>query len=206
MAITTSGLRLRAWERTDRDAFAALHTDPAVMHDHGGPISRTASDAKLDRYAMAYRQHGFCRRAVETRDGAFLGCTGIMPSRDFTADYDGIKAWRGLVWVARRGGQMPDAGSGDGSDLAQRRAGGWVETCDGRRRNRPGQTVSFLRRRTPALCPDRADSAVGGQWGGVCRAGHCNQNGCHARPAGPAPLHRDWKSHYCAATNTCRLA
>jgi len=23
------------------------------------------------------------------------------PSRDFTADYDGIKAWRGLVWIAR---------------------------------------------------------------------------------------------------------
>jgi hypothetical protein len=23
------------------------------------------------------------------------------PSRDFTADYDAIKAWRGLVWVAR---------------------------------------------------------------------------------------------------------
>jgi hypothetical protein len=24
------------------------------------------------------------------------------PSRDFTADYDSIKAWRGLVWVARQ--------------------------------------------------------------------------------------------------------
>jgi RimJ/RimL family protein N-acetyltransferase len=24
------------------------------------------------------------------------------PSRDFTADYDTIKGWRGLVWVARR--------------------------------------------------------------------------------------------------------
>ena len=24
------------------------------------------------------------------------------PARDFTADYDGVKAWRGLVWVARR--------------------------------------------------------------------------------------------------------
>jgi RimJ/RimL family protein N-acetyltransferase len=121
---------------------------------------------------MAYRQHGFCRWAVESREGAFLGYTGIMPSRpdhpigphidigwrlvrhawghgyateaaraalddaflriglsevvsytapdnrrsqavmtrlrlerdpsrDFIADYDGVKAWRGLVWVAR---------------------------------------------------------------------------------------------------------
>jgi RimJ/RimL family protein N-acetyltransferase len=24
------------------------------------------------------------------------------PSRDYTANYDSIKAWRGLVWVARR--------------------------------------------------------------------------------------------------------
>ena len=38
-----------------------MHADPVVMDDYGGPISRKESDAKLDRYAMAYRQHGFCR-------------------------------------------------------------------------------------------------------------------------------------------------
>jgi RimJ/RimL family protein N-acetyltransferase len=171
MIIATPRLRLRCWQDTDRDAFAAMHADPVVMHDYGGPISRKASDAKLDRYAMAYAKHGFCRWAVESREGAFLGYTGIMPSRpdhpigphidigwrlvhhawgygyateaargalddafrriglsevvaytaadnlrsqavmtrlrlerassrDFTADYDGVKAWRGLVWVA----------------------------------------------------------------------------------------------------------
>jgi RimJ/RimL family protein N-acetyltransferase len=121
---------------------------------------------------MAYRQHGFCRWALESKEGDFLGYTGIMPSgpghpigshveigwrlvrhawghgyateaarsvlndaflriglsevvaytapdnrrsqavmtrlqlerdpsRDFTSDYDCVKAWRGLVWVAR---------------------------------------------------------------------------------------------------------
>ena len=176
MVITTPRTRLRCWEQTDRDAFAAMHADPEVMHDYGGPIDRRESDAKLDRYAMAYRQHRFCRWADEGEDGAFLGYAGIMPSRpghpigphidigwrlvrhawghgyateaaraalddafvrvglaevlaytaadnlrsqavmtrlqmerdpsrDFTADYDGIKAWHGLVWVARR----PDA-------------------------------------------------------------------------------------------------
>jgi RimJ/RimL family protein N-acetyltransferase len=126
---------------------------------------------------LAYRQYGFCRWAVETQDGAFIGYTGIMPSRpghpigphndigwqlvrpawgfgfateaaraaladafrrlglsevvaytapdnlrsqavmtrlpmkrdpsrDFTADCDGIIAWRGLVWVARP--EVPD--------------------------------------------------------------------------------------------------
>jgi RimJ/RimL family protein N-acetyltransferase len=174
MIITTPRLRLRCWEAADRDAFAAMHADPAVMQDYGGPISREKSDAKLDRYAMAHRQHGFCRWAVERHDGGLLGYVGIMPSRpghpmgshseigwrlvrhawghgyateaaraalndgfvrmglaevvaytaadnlrsqavmgrlqmrrdpsrDFTADYDGIKGWRGLVWVARRG-------------------------------------------------------------------------------------------------------
>lgn len=73
MIISTPRLRLRCWEQGDRDAFAAMHADPTVMHDYGGPICRRASDAKLDRYAMAYRQHGFCRWAVESREGAFLG-------------------------------------------------------------------------------------------------------------------------------------
>ena len=81
MNIVTPRTRLRCWEHTDRDAFAAMHADPVVMHDYGGPIGRNDSDAKLDRYAMAYRQHGFCRWAVESKDGAFLGYTGIMPSR-----------------------------------------------------------------------------------------------------------------------------
>jgi RimJ/RimL family protein N-acetyltransferase len=162
-----------AWKPIDRDAFAALHADPEVMHDYGGPISRRESDAKLDRYTTTYRQHGVCRWAVEDQGGTFLGYAGIMPSRpghplgshfeigwrlvrrawgygyateaaraaladaftrvgltevlaytsldnlrsqavmgrlqlhrdpsrDFTADYEMVKGWRGLVWVARR--------------------------------------------------------------------------------------------------------
>jgi RimJ/RimL family protein N-acetyltransferase len=81
MIIDTPRVRLRCWEQADRDAFATMHADPEVMHDYEGPISRIESDVKLDRYAMAYRQHGFCRCAVESREGAFLGYAGIMPSR-----------------------------------------------------------------------------------------------------------------------------
>jgi RimJ/RimL family protein N-acetyltransferase len=172
MIITTPRLRLRLWKETDRDVFATMHADPDVMHDYGGPISRAESDAKLDRYALAHRRHGFCRWAVESQKGDFLGYTGVMPShpdhplgshaeigwrlvreawghgyateaaraalkdvftrirlievlaytapdnrrsqsvmarlelqrdpaRDFTANYFGVKSWRGLVWVAR---------------------------------------------------------------------------------------------------------
>jgi RimJ/RimL family protein N-acetyltransferase len=81
MKIETARIRLRYWERTDVDAFAAMHADPEVMYDYGGPISRRESDAKLDRYVGTYHLHGFCRWAIESHEGAFLGYAGVMPSR-----------------------------------------------------------------------------------------------------------------------------
>ncbi len=149
-----------------------MHADAGVMHDYGGPIGKSESDAKLDRYTAMWREHGFGRWAIETLDGAFLGYAGVMPScpdhpigahaeigwrlvrhawghgyateaaraalndvfarvrlaevvsytgadnlrsqavmsrlqmrrhpsRDFSFDYDGVKAWRGLVWTTR---------------------------------------------------------------------------------------------------------
>jgi RimJ/RimL family protein N-acetyltransferase len=77
MMIETPRLRLRLWQDRDRDAFADLHADPAVMQDQGGPIDRTASDAKLDRYRALYNSHRICRLAVETRTGDFLGYAGV---------------------------------------------------------------------------------------------------------------------------------
>ena len=168
--IETPRLRLRPWSDADRDAFAALHADPEVMRDLGGPIDRVASLARLDRYRAAYRRLGFCRWAVESRAGEVLGTAGLMPpppdhprgphveigwrfvrrawgrgfateaaraaladafrqqgltevlayaapdnirsqavmsraglrrdrSRDFTASYDDVGEWRGLVWA-----------------------------------------------------------------------------------------------------------
>ena len=172
MVIDTPRTRLRCWREADREAFAAMNAHPEVMRDLGGPISRALSDAKLDRYAAAFNRYGFCRWAIERRDGDFLGYAGVMPAheshplgrhfeigwrlvrsvwglgyateaasaalhdvfaraglsevvaytapdnvrsqrvmdrlrlrrdaqRDFTADNEGVGAWRGLVWVAR---------------------------------------------------------------------------------------------------------
>ena len=81
MIIETPRLRLRPWREADRDAFAALNADPEVARDLGGPLSRAASDAKLDRYIAAFTQHGFCRWAIETRAEEFLGYAGVMPVR-----------------------------------------------------------------------------------------------------------------------------
>jgi RimJ/RimL family protein N-acetyltransferase len=80
--IETPRLRLRPWRETDRAAFAALNADPEVARDLGGPLGRAASDAKLDRYIAAFNRLGFCRWAIETRDGDFLGYAGVMPPRD----------------------------------------------------------------------------------------------------------------------------
>jgi RimJ/RimL family protein N-acetyltransferase len=80
MPIETSRLRLRPWTSLDRETFAALHADPQVMLDQGGPIDRAASDEKLDWYREAFDTFGFCSWAVENHAGEFLGYAGVMPA------------------------------------------------------------------------------------------------------------------------------
>jgi RimJ/RimL family protein N-acetyltransferase len=77
--IRTNRLELLPWRDEHRASFAAMHADPDVMLDLGGPIGRAESDAKLDRYSSAYAKHGLSRWAVETIDGEFLGYAGVMP-------------------------------------------------------------------------------------------------------------------------------
>ena len=76
----TPRLTLRNWTAEDRDSFAKLNSDPEVMWDLGGPIDRARSDAKFDRYVVAFEKHGFSRWAVENFQGRFVGYTGVMPS------------------------------------------------------------------------------------------------------------------------------
>lgn len=77
--IVTARLRLRAWEERHRADFAALHADPEVMADLGGPIGAAESGHKFDRYYAAQQERGFSRWAVEDPGGEFLGYAGIMP-------------------------------------------------------------------------------------------------------------------------------
>ena len=80
--IQTARLTLRPWRETDKPAFAALNADPEVAADLGGPLSRAASDAKLDRYRATFQRHGFSRLAIEDSQQAFVGYAGVMPSRE----------------------------------------------------------------------------------------------------------------------------
>src|SRR5687767_147379 len=82
MVIDTPRTRLRPWQESDRQVFAAMSADPDVMLSWGAPMSRMVSDARLDRYMAAFKRHGFCRWLLETRDGEFIGYAGIMPGRE----------------------------------------------------------------------------------------------------------------------------
>jgi RimJ/RimL family protein N-acetyltransferase len=79
--IETARIRLRPWRDADLDAFAAMQSDPDVMWDQGGPVGRAQSAAKLARYRDAFDRHGYCRWAMETLEGTFLGYVGVQPSR-----------------------------------------------------------------------------------------------------------------------------
>ena len=77
--IRTPRLLLSRWEDRHREAFASMHADPDVMADLAGPIDRSESDQKFERYRAAQREHGVARWAVEDLNGAFVGYAGVMP-------------------------------------------------------------------------------------------------------------------------------
>ena len=80
MALKTARLTLRRWREADRDSFAALNADPEVTHDLGGPLTRTKSDEKFDRYCTTFERAGFSRWVIDDSNGAFVGYAGLMPS------------------------------------------------------------------------------------------------------------------------------
>jgi RimJ/RimL family protein N-acetyltransferase len=93
--IVTPRLFLRPWRDTDRQAFAALNADPEVMHDLGGPISRTESDEKLNRYAAAFERDGLSRWVIEERGSAdFLGYAGLLHRSNHPLGAHFDLAWR----------------------------------------------------------------------------------------------------------------
>ncbi|GAB0118639.1 GNAT family N-acetyltransferase [Acidisoma sp. 7E03] len=96
--IITQRLRLRRWEARDRAPFAAQNADAETMRHLGGPMTRSASDAYLDRTLAQWREDGCGKWAVEERaTGAFVGALGLQRIR-FVPPFpaaDGIEiAWR----------------------------------------------------------------------------------------------------------------
>ena len=76
--VRTERLRLRGWRPEDRDQFAALNADPAVVEYLPGPLDRRASDALADRIEDNWAQRGYGLWAVEVPGVApFVGFVGL---------------------------------------------------------------------------------------------------------------------------------
>ena len=73
---------LRQWREDDREPFAAMNADPAVMAHLPSVLDREESDTLLDRLSAAVEARGWGLWAVERRDtGELLGFTGLSVPR-----------------------------------------------------------------------------------------------------------------------------
>jgi len=78
----TARLRLRQWTDADREPFAALNADPAVMEFFPALASREASDAMIDANMARIAEGGFANWAVERQDTReFIGFVGLSVPR-----------------------------------------------------------------------------------------------------------------------------
>lgn len=80
--LRTQRLVLREWRDEDREPFAALNDDPAVMEHFPSHLTREASDAMVDRITTFLDEHGWGLWAVEVAGtGTFIGFTGLSVPR-----------------------------------------------------------------------------------------------------------------------------
>jgi RimJ/RimL family protein N-acetyltransferase len=80
--VDTPRLRLRQWRDADREPFAALNADPAVMEFFPSVESRESSDASIDAWQSQLASRGWSNWALELRaTGELLGFTGLSVPR-----------------------------------------------------------------------------------------------------------------------------
>ncbi len=73
---------MRRWRDDDREPFAALNADPEVMEHFPAPLTRSQSDAMVDRIERAFDEHGYGLWALEVgQTGRFIGFTGLAWQR-----------------------------------------------------------------------------------------------------------------------------
>lgn len=76
MELRTARLLLRRWMDADREPFAAMNADPAVMEFFPSTLPRAESDAFVDRIERHFDDHGYGLWAVEGPAG-FIGFVGL---------------------------------------------------------------------------------------------------------------------------------
>ncbi|MGB6779875.1 MAG: GNAT family N-acetyltransferase [Planococcus citreus] len=72
-------LGFRRWKTSDHAPFAALNANPDVMKFFPKTLSRTESDALIERIEAHFEEKGYGLWAVERKeDGAFIGFIGLL--------------------------------------------------------------------------------------------------------------------------------
>lgn len=80
--LQTDRLTLRRWLPADREPFARLNRDQAVMEFMPGELSPEESDRLAERIEAHFEEHGFGLWAAELRDTAeFIGYIGLAVPR-----------------------------------------------------------------------------------------------------------------------------
>jgi ribosomal-protein-alanine N-acetyltransferase len=87
MTLSSGRICLRRWHDEDREAFAALNSDPRVMDFFKSPLSRAESDAMVDRIEKHFGEYDFGLWAIEVPGvSAFIGFAGLTWAR-FSAHF-----------------------------------------------------------------------------------------------------------------------
>ncbi|WP_026213988.1 GNAT family N-acetyltransferase [Nonomuraea coxensis] len=74
----TERLIMRRWREEDREPFAAMNADPAVMEHYPAPLTREQSDIMVDRIERQFDERGYSLWALEViGTGEFIGFTGL---------------------------------------------------------------------------------------------------------------------------------
>jgi RimJ/RimL family protein N-acetyltransferase len=83
IAVQTERVILRQWRAEDRPIFAAINADPKVMKYFPSALSKSQSDALVDRVSNDINVSGWGFWAAERADTAeFMGFVGINYSAD----------------------------------------------------------------------------------------------------------------------------
>ena len=78
--VATDRLVLRRWREADRDPFAELNGDPETLVYFPATLTRSESDAFVDRIEAGFEERGYGLWALEvTATGEFIGFAGLAP-------------------------------------------------------------------------------------------------------------------------------
>ena len=86
---------MRRWRDEDREPFAAMNADPAVMKHMQGLMTRERSDAFIDKVEAWWEAHGWGLWAIEVPGVApLVGYAGLWPADYVTGDAMVEVGWR----------------------------------------------------------------------------------------------------------------